>query len=306
MLIKFSMNDVEGYRQYYERQGYVIIENLLKAAHIDEFLNEYEHFKHRHYYLMQSQDTNRPEALTLSSEGFLEHAILDPKDLVFASGFVTGVRRCVTEPQVAGVLQNLSGVMEHIIWQTMFFDKSTGTIAHQDHYYLDSDPPGKNIAVWFSLEDIQDDAGVFYVIPGSHRLENVPQTLEHATYVNEIDKMIQVHQLQRLPCPLKKGDVLFWHPSLIHGAFSNANPQHSRKSFTAHYLPMGYKRSGHTHRKGTSPESVLIPGTTFREWKRSYPRKLVTFGLRYVRFALNSLRSNKGIKYDLRRASYKR
>lgn len=188
----------------------------------------------------------------------------------------------------------------------MFFDKSTGTVAHQDHYYLDSDPPGHNIAAWFSIEDIHEDAGPFFVIPGSPRLPNVPQTLEHVAYVKEIERVIEAHRLERLACPIRKGDVLFWHPSLIHGAFTNVNPQHSRKSFTAHYLPAGYRQSGHTHGRNKLQASMPIAGSSFREWRRSYPRKLVTFGLRYARFAMNCLRRNQGIKYDLRGTSYRR
>ena len=37
----------------------------------------------------------------------------------------------------------------------MFFDRSTGTVEHQDSWYLDTDPPGNLVGVWYALEDIQ-------------------------------------------------------------------------------------------------------------------------------------------------------
>ena len=37
---------------------------------------------------------------------------------------------------------------------------------------------------------------------------------------------------------LKKGDVLFWHGKTIHGSLPTTQPQYSRSSFTAHYMPV--------------------------------------------------------------------
>ena len=42
---------------------------------------------------------------------------------------------------------------------------------------------------------------------------------------------------------LKKGDVLFWHPYLIHGSYNQTNSKFSRKSITAHYHPIGFGRA---------------------------------------------------------------
>src|SRR5690606_27152149 len=37
---------------------------------------------------------------------------------------------------------------------------------------------------------------------------------------------------------LKKGDVLFWHGKTIHGSLATTQPEYSRQSFTAHYMPV--------------------------------------------------------------------
>ena len=127
----------------------------------------------------------------------------------------------------------------------MFFDKSTGTVPHQDYYYLDTDPPGHLVAGWFALEDIQEDAGAFFVVPKSHmgplikRKTNIPQFSDHEEYVTKVQKLITEQNYEPKPMLLEKGSVLFWHPFLVHGAFQNANPNHSIKSFTAHFLPFG-------------------------------------------------------------------
>jgi ectoine hydroxylase-related dioxygenase (phytanoyl-CoA dioxygenase family) len=44
------------------------------------------------------------------------------------------------------------------------FDANTAAAAHQDWWYLDSIPNGHLLAAWIGLEDIEEDAGGFYVI----------------------------------------------------------------------------------------------------------------------------------------------
>ena len=54
---------------------------------------------------------------------------------------------------------------------SMFFDANVGTPPHCDNYYLDSLPEGNLTAVWIALEDINVDAGRFFVLSGSNKKE---------------------------------------------------------------------------------------------------------------------------------------
>ena len=42
-----------------------------------------------------------------------------------------------------------------------------------------------------------------------------------------------------------EGDIILWHPRLIHGSSGQAKEGISRKSITAHYYPKGFVRGGH-------------------------------------------------------------
>jgi len=55
----------------------------------------------------------------------------------------------------------------------MFFDQSVGTIEHQDSWYLDTEPAGRLIGVWYALEEIDRNSGPFFVVPKSHTLKLV-------------------------------------------------------------------------------------------------------------------------------------
>jgi phytanoyl-CoA hydroxylase len=56
--------------------------------------------------------------------------------------------------------------------------------------------------------------------------------------------VIDVIKGQRLECrspALAKGDVLFWHARTIHGSLPTSQPERSRRSFTAHYIPESHR-----------------------------------------------------------------
>jgi phytanoyl-CoA hydroxylase len=127
----------------------------------------------------------------------------------------------------------------------MLFDRSVGTIDHQDSWYLDTQPYGHLVAGWFSLEDIHPDSGPFFVYPGSHNLPRLSKASHptHEAFLAEIKRMVAASGLEKKQALLKKGDVLFWHPSLVHGADSVRDERYSRKSLTSHYYPVGYMRT---------------------------------------------------------------
>jgi phytanoyl-CoA hydroxylase len=187
--------------------------------------------------------------------------------------------------------------------QNMFFDRSTGTIEHQDHYYLDSNPPGKMVAAWYALENIHEDAGCFFVLPGSHKGKIIERDSalnfsDHKTFVEKIKDLINKGEYEYLSFPLSKGDVLFWHPYTIHGAYNNQNPLFSRKSFTAHYYPGHlkplYATKVPTVRNTVNPSIQILGGNI---------QCYTSNAMHYVRAIANYLRG-RGPDYDMRRDSY--
>lgn len=244
MLTKFAADRKQEIHDYYYENGYAIVEGLLELSKIDYFLEIYTKIKSNKWFLFYAQDIHIHTPVKLSPEGFIINSMMNPVELLLNPQFSGAIKDCLIDEAVSEVLKALSGNPKHTLWQSMFFDKSTGTVAHQDHYYLDTVPGGGNIAAWYALEDIHEEAGCFFVVPGSHKNDviteegNVRQMFEdHDNFLMKTQELISKFNYQRLPCPLKKGDVLFWHPYTIHGSFENKNPQYSRKSFTAHYFP---------------------------------------------------------------------
>lgn len=307
---KFTIDNATEIKEYYKSQGYVVVENLLSHAKIDDFIEQYEKVKCNKLFLYRSQSTHIPSRPKITPEGFMEESMSDPINLKLFPKFSGATLRCLIDDNISTVLNILSGASSHTIWQTMFFDKSTGTIEHQDHYYLDTNPPGHLIGAWYALENINEEAGCFFVLPGSHQGKIIDREKittkktgiegyfsDYEQMRKKIMNLIQENKYEYKIFPLNKGDVLFWHPNTIHGAYKNQNPQFSRKSFTAHYYPSHLERlydKGPKTKKSAN-QNILI---------RKNELRLLARNMRfYTTYLLNQITDQRPLM-DMRRESY--
>ena len=309
-ITKFTIDNATGIKEYYQSQGYVVIKNLLSHEKIDHFIKQYEKIKRNKLFLYYSQSVHLPLRPKITSEGFIEESMYNPHNLKFFPGFSKAILNCLIDQKISEGLGTLSGTSSHTIWQTMFFDKSTGTVEHQDHYYLDTNPPGNLIGTWYALEDIHPDSGCFFVVPGSHKGQIINRN-NSSSKQEGIEAIIPEHDEMRIKTmnlireknyeykffPLDKGDILFWHPYTIHGAFKNNNPQFSRKSFTAHFYPSHLERlnASTPQLKQSSNPKILVRANELRVYLWNVKQ--------YTIYFLNKLRKQKP-NLDMRRTSY--
>ena len=93
------------------------------------------------------------------------------------------------------------------------------------------------LGAWIALEDIDERAGRFYVMPGTHRVRLDEPNLKHSDWLVRMRQFMDEHPDQVKAPALKKGDVLFWNSRTIHGALETQDQRFSRKSLTAHFMP---------------------------------------------------------------------
>ncbi len=302
MIHYFSTQETEGIKAYYSENGYVVIKDIIPEADLEAFSRSYEQLKSSRGYYFRSQDTNRAERLQINEEGFIERSILHPNELIFQNEFKSLTEKIVYSNIISQLLSLIGSYEKYIVWQTMFFDKSTGTVPHQDHYYLDSTPPGNLIASWFALETIHEDSGAFFVVPKSHKGPLISKQAanfeDHEEYVVKVKNLIDEQKYEFQPMPLQKGSVLLWHPFLIHGAFSNQNPNYSRKSFTAHYVPSTCSPRASTPTVSTFNPNILT-------WKKSNLEQAKTY-LNYARYwaEVNFRSKDTRPKMEMRASEY--
>ena len=309
-ITKFTIDNATDIKEYYQSQGYVVIKNLLSHEKIDNFIKQYEKIKRNKFFIYYSQSVHLPLRPKITPEGFIEESMENPHNLKFFPSFSKAILNCLIDQKISEGLGIVSGSSRHTIWQTMFFDRSTGTVEHQDHYYLDTNPPGNLIGTWYALEDIQPDSGCFFVVPGSHKGQVINRNNSSAKQEG-IEALVPNHDEMRIKImnlireenyeyksfPLSKGDVLFWHPYTIHGAFKNNNSQFSRKSFTTHFYPSHLERlNANTPKlKQSSNPNILVRANESRVYLWNVKQ--------YVIYFINKLVEQK-TNIDMRRKSY--
>lgn len=228
--------------EHYARDGYVVVRGLVPKSQIGELLQLYERqiVPSEHPFFRQNANAYEPNRRT--AQGYVRQSFLDIHDYARYPQFSRAARNIFCAPQVMRALRRVSGSRGFALVQTMLFDLNTETPSHQDWYYLDSVPSGNLIAGWIALEDIDERAGRFYVIPGSHHADFAPKTpgRTHAQWQDTIRAYVEARRDVISAPALRAGDVLFWNSRTVHGSLPTRDASFSRKSLTAHYLPDGF------------------------------------------------------------------
>ncbi len=234
----YSYADVSP-QEYYETYGYCVFRNLIPASAVDRLVQHYKKDIVPSKYPFFRQNTDAYEPNKLTEHGFVKQSFLDIHDYADFAEFSQSARDIYTSEAMCTALRRATGFDSFNLMQTMLFDANTETRPHQDWWYLDSVPNGSLIACWIALEDIDERAGRFFVIPKSFTVDLHSDTpdLKHSEWMKRMQNYVDQHQEEVYAPALKKGDVLFWNSRTIHGSLKTQDPSFSRKSLTAHYLP---------------------------------------------------------------------
>jgi phytanoyl-CoA hydroxylase len=121
--------------------------------------------------------------------------------------------------------------------QTMVYFKppgARGQALHQDNRYLQAEP-GTCMAAWLALEDIDLENGCLEVVPGTHDMPMIC-TQEADTTKSFTGVVINLPGMSAIPIIMKKGDVIFFNGSVVHGSGPNESKTRFRRIMVGHYI----------------------------------------------------------------------
>ncbi len=188
--------------------------------------------------------TNAYEVNELNEFGYVKQPFLDVHDYKSYPEFSRSIMDIFCGDEIQDALSTITGSNSFNLMQGMLFDANTGgTYPHQECWYLDTIPNGHLIIAWIALEDIDEKAGRFYVLPKSDHLDFHSDTpnISHSEWLERIKKYVDSNRCQITTPDMKRGDVMFLNSKIIHGSLPTVDPSFSRKSLTAHYIPSEYK-----------------------------------------------------------------
>lgn len=117
-----------------------------------------------------------------------------------------------------------------------------GFDAHRDFPYWDgpAENPEKLVTAWIAVDDAGIDNGALEVLPGSHKLSNVPTKQSDRLFESfEIDEA-RFDTSQMDVVPLAAGGVVFFGPFLVHGSAANGSGR-DRRALLYTYQPRGFR-----------------------------------------------------------------
>jgi len=97
--------------------------------------------------------------------------------------------------------------------------------------------------VWAPLEDVDEQCGTLFVVPGSHKLPEYDMyelglhasTDNYRSYEDLVRRILEAHGLERKTLPMKRGQAVIWAANLFHGGSPRLDPSRSRHSQATHY-----------------------------------------------------------------------
>jgi phytanoyl-CoA hydroxylase len=232
-------------RRHFVDEGYVVVRGAVpaslcqaaKVAFAGEVKPSRAYFK-RH----ASSDFERH---VFTEAGFMKYPIMNIQDLPEGKyGRFRGLGLAMlAHDSVRDVMSLLLGEPGRMI-HTMYFDGNQKTWAHRDSHYIDARETGRMIGVWIAAEDIHPGAGPFYVYARSHRTPT-PAGLDldridpnGPEYKQRMEAFADGSALRLVAPELAQGDMILWSSLTIHGSLATTQPEKSRRSFTAHYIPV--------------------------------------------------------------------
>ena len=204
---------------HYNREGFLVMSQLVAHELIDRTLREIEH----EYPARVNEQPTRHQDFW---------------------GKYASVREMASQPAVFDVLRLLYD-REPIPFQTLNFKFGTQQRAHSDTIHFSSTPARFMCGVWVAMEDTDTNNGPLFYYPRSHRqeefnyfdigLEAKPEYAEYPEYEDFMEEFMAAKGYQRQEIHLQKGDVLIWSSNLVHGGMPIKGDNVTRWSQVSHY-----------------------------------------------------------------------
>lgn len=147
-----------------------------------------------------------------------------------------------TNPDMVPYLRSFCGDNVKSV-NTMFINKppnmgvSSRHPPHQDSVYFPFGPTNKIVAAWAALQDATVENGSLHVAPRSHKGQLYDHEYPNDGEVNKAYFGIKEYQdikVKMIDLVMKKGDIVFFHPLVVHGSGPNKTDGY-RKSMCCHF-----------------------------------------------------------------------
>ena len=235
--------------RFYKENGFVIIKKIIDERKCNIFLKYWEKEVKTFKGFIYRQTNGKLEKNIFNKQKWIMNPVLNLQSLnpEYFSNLRSNFEKIIASNfSIADFIRNIIGDKPAIV-QSMYFEGNSATWEHQDSYYLDDEDTGEMIAGWLALEDIEADAGRFFICPKSHLIDYASMdfnniiTKNHNAYIKSIVNLVKEKNFEIKAPKLNKGDILLWNSLTIHGSLNSQNLTKSRSSITFHVIKSSSK-----------------------------------------------------------------
>ncbi|XP_059893910.1 phytanoyl-CoA dioxygenase, peroxisomal isoform X1 [Gadus macrocephalus] len=225
-------------RLFYEKNGFVVIKNLVSKEDIDRFRGAFERICRR--------EVSPPGLLVMRDVAIASSEFVpDQKAVTKIQDYQEDPElfRYCTLPEVLQYVECFVGE-DIMAMHTMLINKppdagkkTSRHPLHQDLHYFPFRPVDKIVCAWTAMEHITRQNGCLVVLPGTHT--GTLKEHDYPEWEGGVNKMYHGvrdfdPELPRVHLEMEKGDTVFFHPLLIHGSGMNQTTGF-RKAISCHY-----------------------------------------------------------------------
>lgn len=223
--------------QFYQNNGYVIIEDFLSADELETWRNHVE-----------EAVTSRADRKL--ADGRMRDGDNEYYDRVFTQRINLwtdhdGMRQLMLDSRLGKMAADLADVDGIRIWHDQALIKpawGNPTGWHLDNPYW-SFSSRNAISLWVALDDVTKDNGCLYFVPGTHKTA----TYDNVGIGQNIGDLFTAYpqwaDMDAVAGEIKAGSCSFHNGLLAHGAGANMTPR-SRRAMTCAYMPDGSTFNG--------------------------------------------------------------
>lgn len=232
MRTNVSLEEVQSYRE----NGFVLIENFLTPAELEEWRQSVDEA------VQQREDRKLADGRMRSTDSYYDNVFVQRINLWQDH---EGMRKLMFDHRIGKLAAELAGVDGIRIWHDQALIKQpwgNPTGWHLDNPYW-SFFSRDAISIWVALDDATLENGCLYFSPGSQKTA----TFKNADIGQNIGDLFKAYpewgKVKATAAPMKAGSCSFHNGLTGHGAGANMTPGY-RRAMTCAYMPDGSTFNG--------------------------------------------------------------
>ena len=231
---------------FFENNGYLIAGPVLTTAELAEVRDAYDRIFKANAKPQSYRNIAAKEGEELSKGAVLQIIDMHKLDDVF--------RRLLYKSAILDMVEGILGTpnIRLLHDQGLYKPALHGDEVpwHQDNGYWKLEPP-RAASLWTALDDVNEENGCMWVVPGSHKAGDVGHQ-RAGQYIAQLKA--DVDETLAVAIPLPAGSGMFHHCRTLHRTKPNHSPN-QRRAWVMHFMAADTKQHG-----DYLPERLLLRG----------------------------------------------